>query len=296
MSLLSDTQGRPERVWSLCRLLDALGGQARRDEVETWMMPASFRENEKSLVQVRQTIGAARSLGVVRDDGSEIALQVEVLPDSLPSFSDLAHGMLRDQPSDADIVMMRAYACVVLETERTDGTSWLAEQSDKQIADRIDEVLRTGEDIETRLFNPTKIAPWRAWMLALGLGFEGGPALPTFFPQPAERILRELPKLRSESGTTGEIPASTFMSLLAARMPYLDHGAVSEEISSKMGYRLRPGWVSRVVSEALLDLHDDGVLRLVSRADAPDALSLVGDATSPVKSFVGVVLLDGGAP
>ena len=69
MSLLSDTQGRPERVWSLLRLLQALGGRVPRSDVNTWMMPASFRDSEESLSQVTQTIGSARSLGLVEDDG-----------------------------------------------------------------------------------------------------------------------------------------------------------------------------------------------------------------------------------
>jgi len=288
MSLLSDTMGQPERVWSLCRLLEAIGGRGERAEVERWMMPASFRATEKSVIQVNQTLGAARSLGVVAGEADEVLLRMDEVPSDIADFMDEAHRRLRDEPSDADQIVLEVYACTLVETERFGSTEWLAARTVKQIAEHIDDVLQGAQRGATRLFNSTKFAPWRRWMLALGLGYESPGVLPAFYPQPAERISREVRSMEFAVGE--EIPAQAFMTALRRRMPYLDHGEVFDAVCKRAGFQLRPGWLSRVTSEALLDLHDEGVLRLVARADAPDAFSLVSDVTSPVRSFVGVIL------
>lgn len=299
MSLLSDTQGRPERVWSLLRLLDALGGRAARDEIDTWMIPASFRENEKSPSQVSQTVGSARSLGLVEDDGNDLVLRVDPLPEDMQAFTDLIHARLIDPQNEADSVLFRAYACVLLETARTGNTDWLVNQTLPDIAIYINRILVRGENGDQRVFNKDKAPAWRAWMVALGLAVQGGKALPYLFPQPAERLTRELPAIADAHGRGVEIPAATFMAELGRRMPYLDGGQVytrvAAQIAEEHGWRLRAGWVSNVVSETLRDLHDEGAIELIARADSPDALSLHHEAGSPLRSFVGVIVRDGGA-
>jgi hypothetical protein len=290
MSLLSDTQGRPERVWSLVRLLDALGGRVTRDDLHSWMMPVSFRENDKSLSHVSQTLGSARSLGLVSDEGNEIKLELD-LPDDITAFMDLVHQRLCTPHNEADRVLFHAYACVVLETERTRGTDWLTDQNTEQIASRINTVL-VGNESE-RVFNNSKVPAWRAWMVALGLAFEGASGFPHLFPQPAERLLRELPAIVAKHGRGVEIRASTFMAEVAERMPYVDGGSIHTQIADQMQMPRRPGWIGNVLSEALRDLHDDRVIELISRADAPDSLSLAQETGSLLRSFVSVIIPDG---
>jgi hypothetical protein len=297
MSLLSDTQGRPERVRSLLRLLDALGGRASRDEVDTWMMPGSFRDTEKSLSQVNQTVGCARSLGLVEDDGDALVLSVDPVPSDMQVFLDLVHARLCDPQNEADNVLFRAYACVVLETARTGNTDWLAKpKTITEIAPSINRILAHGES-DQRVFNTTKAPPWRVWMVALGLAVEGGNALPYLFPQPAERLTRELPAIADAHGRGVEIPAATFMAEVARRMPYLDGGQVYARVAAQFvevhRWQSRAGRVTNVVSEALRDLHDEGTIELIARADAADALSLHHEIGSPLRSFVGVIIRDG---
>lgn len=293
MSLLSDTQGHPERVWSLLRLLDALGGSTPKEDIATWMMPASFRQSDDSVKNVQQLIGAARSLGLVVDKDGELALTIDRVPEDMIAFSILAHQKLREEPAEADAIMLQVYACIVLETERTGGTNWLNEHKSSEIADRINAILEKGVQTETRLFNKTKLTAWRRWMIALGLGVEAGRILGTFYPHPAEGLSRELIVIREEHGSDKEIPAGVFIKALARQMPYLDGGSVYKDISDRLGYQPQSGRVSRVLSEALLDLHAEGCLRLVPRADASDALTLVSHATSAIRSFAGVVISGG---
>lgn len=299
MSLLSDTQGRPEGVWSLLRLLDALGGRAPRDDVDRWMMPVSFRSSDKSISHVSQTVGCARSLGMVADEARDLTLALATVPQTIEAFSDLVHQRLIAPPNQADGIVLKVYACVVLQTTRTGGTNWLAEQTIPDIASDFNRVLMRGEDGDDRVFNQYKAAPWREWIIAMGLGFAGGGknALPYLFPQPAARLLRELPALADDLGVGVEIPAATFMHALAQRMPYLDGGTtythVASLVAEEHGWQPRAGWISNVLSEALRDLHEDGKLSLVARTDAADSLSLSHDPASPLGSFVAVVIRDG---
>lgn len=297
MSLLSDTQGKPERVHSLLQLVSSLGGRAPKDQLLTWMMPRSFRNDDQSLVQVRQTIGCSRSLGLARDDGDDLVLDEDVAVPADPlEFADLAHCRLRDAPSEPDRVVMLAYAYFVLETARTGSTNWIHDQSGEKVANQINAVLqRSADPGADRLFNSTKYGAWRDWMVALGLGYEAGKTLPSFFPHPAERLARELRHIVRLHGKGTEIPASTFVKAVAVQMPYLDGGAVFEDVAGRLGWRPKGGWVTSVLSESLRDLHDEGVLHLIGRADAPDALSLAPDVSSPLKAFVGVVIPNGGA-
>ena len=299
MSLLSDTQGRAERVWSLLRLLDALGGRALSKDIDTWMMPASFRRDEASLSQVHQTVGCARSLGLVSDDKNHLVLMVDPVPANMQAFTDLVHARLCDPPNEVDTILFRAYACVVLETERTGNTNWLADQPISDIAIYINRILGLGGSGDQRLFNKDKAAAWRAWMVAVGVAVEGGRTLPYLFPQPAERLIRELPAMADAHGRGVEIPAATFMAEMGRRMPYLDggrvHARVAAQFAEEYSWRSRAGWVSNVVSETLRDLHDDGAIELIPRSDAPDALSLHYEVGSALHSFVGVIIRDGGA-
>lgn len=293
MSLLSDTQGRPERVWSLLRLLAALDGRATTGDIETWMMPPPFRTAERSLVQVHQTVGCARSLGFVRDEDDTLVLDV-VVPASLEAFGDLVHERLCHPPNEADRVVLRAYACCLAITEKAGGsTEWLTENADR-IAGHLDDALQRIDPSPQRLFNATKAPAWRAWLVALGLAVEGA-ALPSLYPQPTARMARLLPTIAQTNGWDVEIPARTFVDELAARMPYLEGGSLFTEAASSCGFKPRPGWLGGIASEALRDLHDEGAIELRSRADARDALSLHAEAGARQRSVVGVVIPREGA-
>lgn len=287
MSLLSDTQGRPERVWSLLRLLDALGGRVARGAVDTWMMPPAVRAHDKSLSQVQQTVGCARSLGFVRDDGGDLVLAID-LPPSTDAFLDRLHDRLCDPPNREDELVLRAYACTLALTAGDGGsTKWL-EQKVAVIAGRIDAVA--GDDkTATRDFNSTKAPAWRSWLVALGLAVSGD-ALPYLQPSPAARLARVLPGIADRFGWGEEIAAADFVAAVAERLPYLDGGDLWIDACRRCGVRLPPRQLSNTLSEALSDLEDEGRLTLINRADAGEAWSLHPESTRRHNAFVGVTI------
>src|SRR3546814_6692249 len=68
MSLLSDTNHSPQRIYALLRLLDAQDGQLGFDAIRTWLKPTIRGIEQKGSEEdtnIRQLLGAAASLGVI---------------------------------------------------------------------------------------------------------------------------------------------------------------------------------------------------------------------------------------
>jgi hypothetical protein len=296
MSLLSDIQGTPERVWSLLRLMSAVGGSLSVSEIDAWMNP-NFRSGggmsretlSPSAVppSVTQTIGCAVSLGLIEMvQKGQYKLSVE-LPQSLDGFADLVHGVLAAQADDEpNSVMLEAYAAAVALIEKHGGTSW-ANRTRTDLAGEIDHALRAVDERDgDRRFNSTKYASWARWMIFLGLGREvpmpGG--RDTFYPYPAERLDRELTLLTDKLPPEQEHDFDAVLIHLSRRMPYLDGGRWLMATAERLGAGLRPRTVTLVLSGALRDLHDDGRLFLATLGDAADAFALGRDPTHPQRS------------
>lgn len=291
MSLLTDTQGTPERVWSLLRLLSSKGGSLSSSEIEAWMNP-DFRgggvmAREPLSVSVYQTIGSAASLGFMESPKrGEYRLAVP-LPASLDDFADLVHASLVATDADqANSVMLEAYAAVVALTERHGGTAW-ANKTRLDFAADIDHGLRAVDERDgERRFNSTKYPAWARWMSFLGLGIEvpiaGGRN--TFYPYPTGRLERELRLLAEELPPGREHDVDTVLRCLSRRMPYLDEGRCLLVAAERLGLGLRPRTLTMVLSGAFRDLHDDGRLVLATPGDAADAFALGRDPTHPLKS------------
>ncbi len=300
MSLLSATQGRPERVFSLLDLLHAHSGRLARGEVFEWLAPtfeagdgaSSGVPGGKKAKQtaVEQIISAARSLGFVADGSDPIVLlpPADVAPSSLEALADSVHHRLADAPADdSDYPLLEVYAWFVVKTAQQQGTGWPpSDLTVGHLADQIASELRpnrvdTGED---RIFNSTKLSPWRDWMTFLGLGWTG-PSLPHFYPDATIRLGRELrrPSLPLKSGV--DLDAQDVVAALATAMPYLDGGLLFRAVASTLGWTPPVNQLSPVLSTALRELHDDGVIRLQGRGDAKKALMLTTDRLHKI-SFI----------
>ena len=135
-------------------------------------------------------------------------------------------------------------------------------------------------------YNSTKITPWRRWVQFLDLAVElpGGLG---FHPCITGRLCREL----SLSGLPRdvEIPALEVLSLVAQRMPYIDGGALRGRVASQIGMTLDRRRISRVLSMALRDLQEEGVLELRVRGDASGLIELAAD-DRPALSVLNIVL------
>jgi hypothetical protein len=291
MSLLSDIQGAPERIYSLARLLGAHGGRLARSEVFLWLDPQFDQPREaraqKPNTAVEQTLRAAASLDCVSSEAGTIELKWKDGIETFEAFCDRVHDrLLSIGKDDPDYVLFDVYAWLV---RRWEADQTVLDQDPEAIANLTN--ADRGQNVDGDLrFNSTKYPPWRRWMIALGLGVDV-PEAPRarFMAYASERLERELFRADLKRGV--EIPASEFLQVIALRMPYLDGGQIFEGSSTSVKGGLKGRVLSRILSRALLDLHDEGVVHLDRRADARNLVRLAAD-NAKIEVFETITLRD----
>lgn len=292
MSLMSDTQGTPERVWSLVNLLRAHGGGLSREGVRVWLDPF---DTDTQGTAIQQTTGAAASLDLVESDRSagSVRLLASDLPGTLADFADWVHAKLvRTPPEHGNSVVLEAYAWFIATCAREESTVWIERESADSLTDRI-RVDLTSETEQGR-FNKTRYPRWRDWIAFMGLGLDLPiPSGQSFYPSATIRLEREMATLRDRFGTGAEITAEAFLNALVRRMPYLDGGDLFRTAATRIRWPPPARRLSIVSSSALRDLDDDGVLELKMHGDAPNAFTLHPDPTHKKQAFVSVVLKPG---
>ena len=97
------------------------------------------------------------------------------------------------------------------------------------------------------------------------------------YPYPVARLEREIARLRRAGVLNDETEIETFLEAIAARMPYFDSGRLFEASAGQirlppMGRRL-----SRVLTGALRDLHDDKRITLQTIGDAKESYAMTGE-------------------
>lgn len=293
MALLAATQGTPERLWAIVKVVDAHGGTIPRSDLEQWLKPrwdgisdATRDRNDRNLVS--QALQAASGLGLVETSRDKVTLVVPTLPQDIVGFADLVHALLLaqdEQSADADI--LDAFACAVVETELRGSRQWLNDRTSAQIADLFTRSLKP-RAVETsdQRYNTSRHATWMRWVEFVGLN--ESIAWRTTLLSVTERLHRAL--RASDLPRDTAIHPDAFLAWVASTLPYLDKGTLFLAAAQRMGHV--PGsTVSRLLSAALRDLHEDNVLRLVvPRGDAQVAAKLASDAFADVHAFNAVVL------
>lgn len=273
MSLLTATQGTPGRVYALLRLLHEAGEALPTDTIAGWLVPRNLTGREevtRPKEALEQTISAARSLCLI-SDSSPVSLSVTV-PDTIEDFTDLAHHQLCALPADdANAVVLKVYAWFVIRVEQDPAS--LYRPGREALVAEIDGAFPRSEGEDAKTFNSTKFAPWGRWVSFLGLGSE----LPNapFFPYPAERVLRELRAIAAERGFDSDLDFREVRDQLSGRMSYLDGGSIFGEMSQRVGFRSRT--LSRVLSNVLRDLHQEGQIQLTALGDSAERVPFAPD-------------------
>jgi hypothetical protein len=294
MSLLSDTNYSPQRIFALLRLLEAQDGQLGFDSIRVWLKPTirgiDQRVSDEN-TNIRQLLGATASLGLIETPSQNQYKLTAPVPPTIGAFADLVHDRLVAlELSHPDSIVLEAFAAMVVLTEAELGTSWL-DMNAKDRAARINAAVRAAEtdedDDEKRRFNATKSSPWKRWMIFLGLGVP----MPRsdLYPYPTQRLAREIVRMRSEDTIPKVLEVEAFIGRIAERMPYLDNGRLF--LTSMDRVRLPPlgRRISRVMSGALRDLHDDKRLTLDAIGDAKQSYALTQEPHA-VKSIKAVTL------
>lgn len=295
MSLLSATQGAPDRVWALVCALRSAGGVAPRAFADDWLNPGF--ERRETLVQEKpeaaaQTVYAAASLGAVATDDGQLTVASDC-PVREAEFRDWTHDRLAALDSgEKDAVVLETYAWMAAESDRQGSTRWMQEWTRDRFADEADKALPEGADDDgQRRVNTTKMPALRRWLEYVGL--MTSLPLPNALPQaaPTARLIREL---RRDGAPTGqEIAAAEFLARLARRCPYLDGGRMFEAAARRIGHRPEPRRLSPLLTAALHDLDDAGLLSLGVRGDSGDVYRMAPNQPHRIQSVQFVVLNEG---
>lgn len=292
MSLLSSTQGTPERVWSLISLIAANDGLLGRTEAAEWLNPGFTRDGETVVEKptaFAQTLGAATSLGAVQADKGMLLLNSSCNVGSYATFCDWVHQTLISlSNSEKDAVVLETFAWLAVESDRQGSLGWIHDWTNDAFADAADSALPEGADEDgERRINRDKLPTWRRWLVCLGLMVP----LPTS-PQPQPiadaRVMRELPRSGIPTGT--EIRADLFVTTLGSRLPYLDSGDMFVEAARRIGHAPKPHQLSPLLSATLRNLHDEGSIELRLRGDAGDVTRLTHDPTHKVQAFEAIIV------
>lgn len=292
MSLLSSTQGTPERVWSLIAAVSARGGEIERSEAVKWLNPGFMKdgdEHKEKSDAFNQTLGAATSLGAVEAEKGAIRVSRTFHAEAYLEFADWTHDRLVGLSNDEkDAVILETYAWMAVESDRQGAIGWVHDWTRDAFADAADKALSEGADDDgQRRINTTKLPAWRGWLLFLGLLV---PMPGTMLPHPSAeaRAAREIGRISLPRNQ--EIPADNFLKAFAARLPYLDRGRMFAEAAQRIGYAPAPGRLSPLLSATLRGLHDEGFIEMRLQGDAGSIVQLNELATHKVKSFHAVVI------
>jgi hypothetical protein len=236
-----------------------------------------------------QTLGAAMSLKLVTLADGRYVLQEGLKCNDIDDLADLTHRrLLRLEAEHADAVLPQAFAFIVAQSEQARGTAWLHAATNKTFAESINAVLPSRADTssEGRRFNEYKVPPFWRWMTFVGLAVD----LPGHSPHPyvAPRLAREL--ARSDLPRGEQIPIRRVLEFIAARMPYLDGGALYQSAAESLGFRAQGRALSPMLSTALRHLDEEEVIELGARADAAGLVNLSEDRFSRIKSVQFVTL------
>jgi hypothetical protein len=291
MSILSSTQGTPERVWSLISALSVNGGVLPRSEAAELLNPCFIQGGQ--IVRddgFNQTLGAATSLGVIEADQSTLRLNPSCSANDYSAFADWVHSRLVSLDSgEKDAVLLQTYAWMAVESQRTGSVSWVHERANSTFADDADKALPDGTDDDgARRINTTKLPSLRRWLVFIGLMVP----MPTSTPHPAAdaRAARELRLADVKRGA--EISADEFLNVLKLRLPYIDGGSMFLEAAKRVGHTPTPRRLSPLLSATVRNLHDEDIIELRIRGDAGDVIEL-SDTPHRVKSFHAVIVTRG---
>lgn len=298
MSLLSSTQGTPERVWSLIGALAANGGTLPRSEAHDWLNPGFLVADQtisEKATAFAQTLGAATSLGVVRPEAGLLRLDPSCTATAFGDFCDWVHDRLVSLDSHAkDAVVLETYAYIAAESHRQGSLAFVHSWTADAFADAADKALPDeADDDGERRINRTKLPTWRRWLDCLGLSI-ALPGVSLSHPSADARLAREVSHIAVGPEETGiELPAEACLQRLAQRLPYLDGGRMFAETARRIGHAPSRRQLSPLLSASLRNLHDEGVIELRLRGDAGDVVHLSPESTHQVQTFHGVMILGG---
>ena len=276
MSLLSSTQGTPERVRSLSNLLVSLGEAQDAAQLERLLAPRGLVGESIGSV-LSHSLNVAKDLRLIRTvEGGRYAPEDGIGPMDEDAFADHAHDVLCST-EDLNTIVLQSFCYLLLRSDRERGADWIRNMNRDGIANAIDAGLPRHTETEQgkRQVNGTKLTVLMRWWSYLGLCTSSIPGI-YVYPDPSDRLSRVVKR----SLTTGVLEAGVqtdpreFRRVVCEAAPYLDSGSMSSSVQISSGLELDEQSASWALTTGVEQLEFDGTLEIVASSDASGGLRM----------------------
>jgi hypothetical protein len=291
MEIINNNQITPQRLHALVRLVPRLRNPNRGSLLELLQPPdlVSSQEAGKAVYNA-----AVRYKLIVEEDGSgSVSLHKDIgQPKTIESAKGFCTFMQRRLTGIANEYEDNYLLNLV--------TAWYAVQNERifqyQKKDDISQQFNSDMDPrgqeelveEGRLFNPTKLNGWLTWASFLGWGWRMTVGQELLMPDTHKRLEPVLPLLLPH---LEEIPFGQFAENIAEICPELDGGSLFEKCwQISRGAEMRGNQLSLMLSTGLRSLHDNGLIQLISHADATEVWQLYPAQAHPLHSVTHIQL------
>lgn len=245
-----------------CRLeilIDVLRDFSRKDwsrsDLISVLQPKGLPDVSPNSDQARETVAAARELGLLTEDKDSIRL---VTVEKGTSTREFLLGILDKKIASATDVepYYAPFFSYLLQSDNSDAKGRDGDDWAIRFNQECPLVARADNP-----FNKTKYTGLNRWYSYCGHGWEDPSN--TFQPNPYGRVKRSLPDI---FGRKLRLSADDFMAHLALHCPELDGGSIFMNASPQYDPKLKK--LTLGLSHALVDLHADNVIQLNCPVDS----------------------------
>jgi len=229
-----------------------------REELYSLLQPKALEPNAQS-IPAKATLRAALELGLAVEEGDSVSVAVPTKREKNTQVAILKafdENVLSHSGVEKYFALFYAYFLHVgkgVYTRSGKYDDWAAQFNKDVFAD----------EPQANPFNAEKLTGLHRWFSYVGLGWYD-PA-ENFQANPYQRILRVLPKI---FGKHRKLKSEDFMQSIGTICPELDGGQIFQQ--ANRNWKIEDKQCSLGLSHALIELHEDNVLRLDCPADCQD--------------------------
>jgi hypothetical protein len=260
--MFTDQPVTPTRVETLLNLMREFSDRKfTREILLDLLQPDGLPGNnpEKKHAQAKQAISTATELGLIEEDAEKRLKLTFKSGDKRNSKEILLEALDEKVLSDTQVEPYFSLFYSYILSLNFDGTK--TQTGDSWVLDFQQHVY--GQERPPNPFNDTKLTGLHRWYGYIGLGWYDPNKV--FQANPYNRLLRRLPFIfKKDKKLTGEI----FMQKLAELCPELDGGVTFLKTHRLQEYDASAKTCTLGLSQALIDLHQDKIIRLVCPHDS----------------------------
>jgi hypothetical protein len=258
--MFTDQPVTPTRVETLLNLMRKFSDRKiTREILIDLLQPDGLPDRNPNKTQAKQAVSAATELGLIETDSENRLKPTFKSNDTRDSRQILLEALDEKVLQNTNVEPYFALFYGYLLALNSDGGK--QQTGDKWASEFQRDVF--GEERPANPFNDTKLTGLNRWFGFAGLGWYDTNRV--FQPNPYERLLRRLPLI---FGKNKKLTSENFMQKLAEFCPELDGGRIFLQAHRFRNYDSAAKVCTLGLSHALIDLNQDGKIRLICPRDS----------------------------